>query len=143
MNAADRLQFSKLVRAPRERVFAAWTQPELLKQWWGPEGVSCPEAHVDLRAGGKYRLANLQPDGQIIWIVGTFEDVNPPEKLVYNWSIEAMGVASTLVTVLFNEHPEGTELVLTHERFNAAPVRDMHLQGWGGCVAKLETLLSD
>ena len=141
MSNDDRLQFRKLVRAPRERVFAAWTNPELLKKWWGPGEVTCPEAHVDLQPGGKYRLANLQPDGQTIWISGTFEEVSPPEKLVYDWNVEAMGVVATLVTVEFIEHVEGTELVLTHERFAAPPVRDMHLQGWGGCIEKLSRLL--
>ena len=38
------LNLSRIIRAPRERVFAAWTDPDLLKQWWGPGPVSCPEA---------------------------------------------------------------------------------------------------
>ena len=141
MSSIERLEYRKFIRAPRERVFAAWTKPELLVNWWGPEKVTCPEAEVDLRVGGKYRLANLQPDGHIIWISGTFETVHPPEKLVYDWNVEAMGVASTLVTVQFNEHADGTELILTHERFSAPAVRDMHLQGWGGCGDKLARLV--
>ena len=142
MTPDNSLQFRTLVRATRERVFEAWTTPELLKKWWGPGEVTCPEAFVDLRPGGKYRLANLQPDGQTIWISGTFEVVNPPEKLVYDWNVEAMGVAATRVTVEFKDHPEGTELILTHENFANPEVRDMHLQGWGGCTEKLDKLLA-
>ena len=81
MPANQRLTYKKIIRAPRERVFAAWTKPELLKRWWGPGEVTCPEAEVDLQVGGKYRLANLQPDGKVIWISGTFEQVSPPKKL--------------------------------------------------------------
>jgi uncharacterized protein YndB with AHSA1/START domain len=142
MADTEKLQLRKLIRAPRERVFAAWTKPELLLQWWGPGEVTCPEAHVDLKPGGAYRLANQQPDGSIVWIAGFFEQVVPPEKLVYNWNVEAMGVANTLVTVLFNTHADGTELVLTHERFADGQVRDMHGEGWDKCFAKLEQLVT-
>ncbi len=135
------LSLNRFIRAPREKVFAAWTDPELLRQWWGPGPVSCPEAHVDLREGGAYRLANLEVDGSITWITGRFERVRPPEELAYTWSVSIVPGEPTLVRVLFLSHPEGTELVLTHERFAVEAVRDMHVQGWGQCIDKLEALL--
>jgi uncharacterized protein YndB with AHSA1/START domain len=134
---ATSLQLSRVIRASPEKVFRAWTEPEALKQWWGPGPVTCPEAHVDLREGGAYRLANLQPDGTIVWISGRFERVRPPEELVYTWTIGSDD-EPTVVRVRFLPHPEGTELVLTHDRFAAAAVRDMHLEGWSGCLDKLE-----
>ena len=136
------LTLSRVIRASREAVFAAWTNPELLTQWWGPGPVSCPEAHVDLREGGTYRLANLQVDGSITWISGRFERVREPEELVYTWKIGTEPGEPTLVRVVFLPHAEGTELVLTHERFAVAAVRDMHLQGWDACVDKLEAMLA-
>ena len=135
------LTLSRVIRAPREKVFSAWTRPELLTQWWGPGPVSCPEAHVDLREGGAYRLANLEVDGSIVWISGRFERVRVPDELVYTWNVSIIPGEATLVRVLFLPHPEGTELVLTHERFAVEAVRDMHLQGWGGCLDKLEKFL--
>ena len=57
------LSLTRVIRAPLEKVFAAWTRPELLRQWWGPGPVTCPEAEVDLREGGAYRLANVEADG--------------------------------------------------------------------------------
>ena len=136
------LKLTRIIHAPRAEVFAAWTDPEILRQWWGPGSVTCPEAHIDLRDGGVYRLANLETNGSITWISGRFERVRVPEELVYTWSISILPSESTLVRVLFLPHPEGTELVLTHERFVADSVRDMHLQGWGECIDKLETLLA-
>ena len=136
------LTLSRVIRAPREAVFAAWTNPELLTQWWGPGPVSCPEAHVDLREGGTYRLANLQVDGSITWISGRFERVRKPEELVYTWKIGTEPGEPTLVRVLFLSHAKGTELVLTHERFGVEAVRAMHLQGWGQCIDKLDALLA-
>ena len=139
---ATMLNLSRVIRAPREKVFAAWTQPELLRQWWGPGPVSCPEAEIDLREGGAYRLANLQADGSIVRISGHFERIRAPEELVYTWSLSEMPGGPTLVRVEFRWHAEGTELVLTHERFAVEAVRDMHLQGWGFCIDKLEGLLT-
>jgi uncharacterized protein YndB with AHSA1/START domain len=135
------LNVRRVIRAPREDVFAAWTEPELLRQWWGPGPVTCPEAEVDLREGGAYRLANREPDGKIVWISGRFERVRAPEELVYTWRVGEADGAPTLVRVKFLPHAEGTELILTHERFAVEAVRDMHLQGWGGCIDKLEMML--
>ena len=136
------LSLTRIIKAPRETVFAAWTDPELLKQWWGPGPVTCPEAHVDLREGGAYRIANLEEDGSITWISGTFQKVRAPEELVYTWSVNIVPGDPTLVRVSFLPHAEGTELILVHERFAVEAVRDMHLQGWNGCIDKLETMLS-
>jgi uncharacterized protein YndB with AHSA1/START domain len=134
-----RLAISRIIRAPRESVFEAWTTPSLLTQWWGPEGVECPSAEIDLREGGEYRIANRHADGSITWISGVFERVRPPEELVYSWNIGVPGADGSRVTVEFRSHQMGTELVLTHERLDGR-VRDMHLQGWIGCLAGLEGL---
>jgi uncharacterized protein YndB with AHSA1/START domain len=136
------LSATRIIKAPRPRVFTAWTTPELLKKWWGPGPVSCPEAHVDLRVGGEYRIANLELDGSITWISGIFESIAPPAQLVYSWNVSILPGDATLVTVDFREHPLGTELVITHDRFTEPAVRDMHLLGWGGCLDKLEALLA-
>jgi uncharacterized protein YndB with AHSA1/START domain len=136
------LTISRVIRAPREKVFSAWTTPELLTQWWGPGLVTCPEAHVDLREGGAYRLANLEADGSIVWISGRFERVRAPEELVYTWNVSIIPHEATLVRVRFQVHPDGTELVLTHERFAVEAVRDMHLQGWNGCLDKLAVFMT-
>lgn len=136
------LNMTRLIRAPREKVFAAWTEPALLMRWWGPGPVTCPEAHVDLREGGDYRLANLQPDGSTTWISGRFETVRPPEELVYTWRIGGLVNEPTLVRVKFLPHRHGTKLVLTHERFAVEAIRDMHAQGWSGCLDKLEAMLA-
>lgn len=139
---ATELALTRIIRAPREKVFAAWTDPKLLVQWWGPGPVTCPEAEMDLRAGGAYRIANREPDGSILWIHGRFERVEKPKELVYTWTVGDNPGLPTLVTVSFLSHPEGTELQLRHERFTDPASRDMHLQGWGGCVDKLEVLLA-
>lgn len=136
------LTLTRIIRAPREKVFAAWTTPEQLVKWWGPGPITCPEAQIDLRTGGAYKIANKEQDGSITWISGTYTEVDPPNKVRYEWNVSIVEGPPTLVSVWFHPHPEGTELVIMHERFTDNDVRDMHLQGWGGCVDKLEALFA-
>ena len=123
------------MRAPRERVFEAWTRPEHLRRWWGPRSVRCTEAEIDLRVGGRYRIANELPDGSVVWIVGEFELVAPPERLVYTWLLEPGPPSRERVTVRF-EPKDGatTEVIVVHERIGSVAARDQHEQGWEGCL---------
>ena len=60
MDVENAVRTEQLIAAPREEVFRAWTEPEQLKQWWGPGGYTTQYAEVDLRAGGRYLLV-MQP----------------------------------------------------------------------------------
>ncbi|MCZ6491166.1 MAG: SRPBCC domain-containing protein [Acidobacteria bacterium] len=138
------LTLRRTFQAPREKVFHAWTDPETLKKWWGPEGYETPEAEVDLRVGGRYRLGMRKlPDGEVFFLGGTFREISPPERLVYTWSWEqaSMDVGETLVTVEFREAGQSTEVVLKHELFPNEETREHHNQGWNGCLDKLTKLL--
>jgi uncharacterized protein YndB with AHSA1/START domain len=131
------------IRASPECIFDAWTQPEHLKRWWGPKGVECVDAEVDLRLGGRYRIANQFPDGRILWISGEFEAIERPRKLVYTWRVrDGADDAIERVTVTFNALGEDTEVVVAHERIPSQPMRDMHEQGWVGCLDGLAEYLA-
>ena len=129
----------RTIRAPIERVFAAWITPELLRKWWGPKQVTCIAAEVDLRVGGRYRLGNQFPDGSVVWIAGEFEVVDPPRELVYTWR---MGDAETSerVIVRFAAQDGATEVTIVHERIASAASRDAHEAGWQGCLDGLAEL---
>ena len=127
----------KTIRAKAERLFAAWTSPAQLKLWWGPQGVKCIEAEVDLRCGGRYRIANRLPDWNIFWITGEFEVIEAPRKLVYTWRIEPETESSERVTVQFEQSGDDTEVIVTHERIASEEVRKIHEQGWYGCLEGL------
>lgn len=132
----------RTIRASPERVFAAWTTPEQLMQWWGPEGVRCPSAEVDLREGGAYRIGNAMPSGDTVWISGIFELIERPNKLVYTWSVEPSTSAPETVTVRFEPRNEGTEVIIVHERILSEAARDQHAHGWHGCVDGLVDMLT-
>jgi uncharacterized protein YndB with AHSA1/START domain len=122
------------IQAPPEMLFAAWTEPAQLLRWWGPEGVACADAQVDLRAGGAYRIANRMPDGSLIWICGVFEAIEAPVRLVYSWRLEGSAGPAERVTVEFVRDGEATEVVVKHERIADAAARASHERGWEGCL---------
>ena len=144
----------RVIAAPVERVFAAWTTPDLLRAWFGPAGVTCIAAEVDLRVGGAYKLGNRLPDARVVWITGTFERIEAPHKLVYTWRVSERSRApvargrertdddgdnahASLVTVDFIARGTATEVIVTHERVATATLRDDHERGWNGCLDKL------
>jgi glutathione S-transferase len=132
----------RLIRAPAQRLFDAWTQPALLLQWWGPRGVTCIGAEVDLRVGGAYRLGNRFPDGRVVWIHGQFEEIAPPHRLCYTWSLEGDPRPPERVTVRFEPQGAATEVIVVHERIGSPELRERHAASWEGCLDGLEALAS-
>jgi uncharacterized protein YndB with AHSA1/START domain len=134
------LVLTRTLPAPPERVFKAWTDPEALTRWWVPvEGMSCPEAEVDLRVGGRHRITMRNTQGELLSVGGVYREVTPPTRLVYTWSWTGTsddGI-ETVVTVEFRPAGERTELVLTHEGFPDQVRCDRHEGGWTGCLGHL------
>jgi uncharacterized protein YndB with AHSA1/START domain len=135
------LRITRTFPASRERVFDAFTKPEQLMQWWGPAGFTLPRAELDLRVGGIYRFAMQPPQGDVMYLRGTFKQITRPQRLVYTWAWEAMPQMETLVTIDFNEAEGDTEVVLTQEPFPNADAVHQHDQGWQAGLDKLEQVL--
>ncbi|HEX9842261.1 MAG TPA: SRPBCC domain-containing protein [bacterium] len=128
--------------AARERVFRAWTDPAALRAWSCPLGFTVAEVQVDLRVGGIYRVAMQPPDKSEPSVAfGTYREISPPERLVYTWQWEGGEMGETLVTVEFRDLGGETEVVLVHELFPAADVRDLHNEGWVSCLEHLAQAL--
>jgi uncharacterized protein YndB with AHSA1/START domain len=82
-SAGAKVIAERIINAPRELVFKAWTDPEQVKHWWGPKDHTAPVAKADLRVGGKYHYAMRSPDGQDFWTTGVYKEFAPPERVVY------------------------------------------------------------
>lgn len=139
------MRLTRRFAAPRERVFEAWTDPALLRRWWAAlQGWETSTAEVDLRPQGRYLLSMRDPEsGAEYTVVGEYVDVRRPERLAYTWTWEGeaeimQGSEGTLVVVEFLERGGETEVVLTHQGFADARIRDLHGEGWEGCLANLE-----
>jgi uncharacterized protein YndB with AHSA1/START domain len=137
------LRVSRTIRADADTLFRAWTDPRALMHWWRREadGWAFADASVDLRVGGRYRLAMTGPDGRTHAAVGVYREVERPLRLVFTWDWEdpASTVGETIVSVEFKDAgAEGTEVVLVHERFAEAARRSRHEQGWTELLRMLE-----
>ena len=137
----ERIEVRRVVQAPRERLFQAWTDADELMRWWGPMGLEPAGASVDLRVGGRYRISMRPAGGEPAHAFGEFHEVEPPRRLVYTWAWEGGefdGLSATLVTVEFRSRgAQATEIVLTHERLEPEAV-EAHRAGWADSLARVD-----
>ena len=138
------LHIRRVYEAPVAAVWAAWTDPEQMKQWMGPNDAPREsEVTTDVRVGGRYRIVMHSPDGETHRVVGVYREVVLNKRLVYTWAWESTPERESLVTVEFKPSGDGTEVVLAHQRFADREARDKHLQGWIVCLDRLGRLVSD
>ncbi|WP_373046881.1 SRPBCC domain-containing protein [Vulgatibacter sp.] len=134
------LEMRRVLPAAPEVVFAAWTMPERMQQWFAPGAMSAA-VEVDLRVGGSYRIEMRDPDGSVHATHGTWREIVPNRRLVFTWGWEGPDRHESLVTVELFDRGGSTELLLRHERLASAESRSQHEQGWLGCLEKLERVL--
>jgi uncharacterized protein YndB with AHSA1/START domain/predicted enzyme related to lactoylglutathione lyase len=143
--AVSALVIRRVLKAPRERVFAAWTQPDTLRRWLAPGEMHVAELNFDARVGGAYRIAMLTPDGEPFVVHGAVRELRAPERLSMTWQWENdEGVPEgneTILTLDFYDRDGDTELVLMHENLTDAESRERHEHGWNDILDKLPGLL--
>jgi uncharacterized protein YndB with AHSA1/START domain len=93
--------------APREKVFRAWIEPELVAQWLGPKSTTMRIDHWDARTGGSYRYAALQDSEEVAAFYGSFHEVRPYERLVQTFTWEGMPDGVSLETMTFEDLGDG------------------------------------
>jgi uncharacterized protein YndB with AHSA1/START domain len=146
------LQIRRIFAAPREKVFAAWTQRQGVEQWMCRDvpshQVVFPE--FDVKTGGRYVIDVKDTKTGVEYVGrGTYLEVKPPEKLVFTWGwtkkqsdrSDAILHPETEVTVEFHARGESTEVVLTHTGFQTTKEHDDTNTGWNGCFDVLEAFL--
>lgn len=142
------LTISRTIRAPRQKVFEAFTKPDLLKQWFRPRGFAVVDVALDARVGGRYRVTMRPRSGSTETVTGEYREVKAPERLVFTWNWESkeMGtIGETLITVTFDErraeHGVETDVRLLHSGFPVPEARDGHSQGWNSVLNGLVDLV--
>lgn len=131
------LTTTRLIKAPAEKLFSAWLDPEMLAKFMAPgPGMSVPKAETDPKIGGRFDIVMKAGDKEIPhW--GFYKEITPHERLVFTWE-SPFSVEGSTVTVTFTDQPEGTEVSLTHVRFPSEESRDNHDKGWTHILAVLE-----
>ena len=145
--ATNTLRLARVFNAPRERVFAAWTEAEQFMRWMCPDGYGIDVCELDVQPGGAWRAKGYKPDGERFAKSGVYLEVKRPELLVFTWAHHQVEDWSSLrghettVRVEFRAIGSKTELVLTQGPFIDAPSFAGHDFGWKGTFDKLDIFL--
>jgi uncharacterized protein YndB with AHSA1/START domain len=141
------LVISRLVRAPRAKLWQAWTDPKLLKQWWCPKPWTTEVRAFDLRPGGAFHTFMQGPDGGTSDNPGCFLEIVAPSRIVFTsaltagWRPQTPWMPFTAIITMADE-ADGTRYVATVMHPDQA-TRDSHeelgfFDGWGTCITQLE-----
>jgi len=144
---AQDLTISRLLRAPRARLWQAWSDPQLLKEWWCPKPWTTEVRAFEMRAGGDFYTFMRGPDGGTSDNPGCFLEVVPQRRIVMTsmltggWRPAQPWLPMTAVITMADEG-EGTRYI-AHVMHPDAATRDRHAEmgfheGWGTCITQLE-----
>jgi uncharacterized protein YndB with AHSA1/START domain len=137
------LEMKRILPAAPERVFAAFTNPNELAKWWGPEGFSVPNLKFRARSGESYRIEMQPPTGDPFHLTGEFREVDRPARLAYTFAWEPADAddVETLVSLAFRDLGDSTEVALTQGPFENEARLQLHRDGWRESFDKLERLV--
>jgi uncharacterized protein YndB with AHSA1/START domain len=154
---------ARVFNAPRDLVWKCFTDPERMKQWWGPKGVKILKAKMDLRPGGSYHYGMQTPDGKVMWGKFVYRKIDPQDRIEFinsfsdesggltrhpfapNWPLELLSVftfedqsgGKTKFTIRWTPHNATAEEQKTFDDGHASMT-----QGWGGTLDQLEAYLA-
>ncbi len=138
------LVVQRKIKASPERLFDAWTKPELMQQWFhAGQKMTTPVAEADLKVGGPWRVVMRGESGKEYPTNGKYLVIDRPNKLVFTWHPMEQADFETTVTLRFKKvSEEFTEMTLTHEGLRDQDWYKRHNEGWVACVDNLESWLT-
>ena len=141
-----KVAITRLFRAPRARVFEAWTQARHLACWFGPNGFTFPSCEADARPGGVFTLCMRSPEGKDYWVRGVYREARPPERVVITCTLhDEHGVprVDELIEVTLAERDGHTSLELlatcSGRGDEAAAMLGRMPKGWSQTIARLSS----
>jgi uncharacterized protein YndB with AHSA1/START domain len=145
MTAELRLHLERVLPAAQGRVFALVSEPQLLAQWWGPNGFSVPSVEIDARVGGHYRIEMKPPDADAFFLSGEFREVEPQSCLAYTfrWEPPDLDDRETVVVLSLESFGESTLLTVDQGDFATEERRELHVQGWSESIDRLAELIAN
>lgn len=150
VEANRELVLTRLINAPREKVYAAWTQPDLLVQWFAPKPWSTAHAEMDVRVGGSNAITMRSPEGQDYPNKGVYLEVVPNERLVITDAFTSAWEPSQkpfMTIILTFEEEDGKTRYTARVCHWTVADREAHekmgfQEGWGQCTDQLEALVA-
>lgn len=138
------LTVTRVLDAPRAVVFRAWTDPDQIARWWGPQGFTTTSYDIDVRPGGAFRMAMRSPEGTLHRKVGAYREIVAPERLVFRFAWEGEDGNpghETIVTVSFADLGGKTRLTLHQAIFATREACDSHRAGWTSCLERFASYI--
>ncbi len=137
------LELDRVLPAPPDAVFAAFTNPKVLRRWWGPEGFTILSLDFEPRAGTQYRIEMRPPEGKAFYLSGELREVDPPARLVFSfvWEDPDPDDIENVTTLSFRDLGDSTEVFLRQAPFKTEARRALHDDGWSDSFDKLDALL--
>ena len=138
------LAMERFLPAPPASVFTAFTDPDKMRRWWGPEGFTIADLRFQAQVDEDYRIEMQPPGGDAFYLTGEFREVDAPIRLAYTfvWEPPDPDDVETLVVLSFADLGVSTGVALTQGAFKTEARRALHRDGWTGSFDKLERLLS-
>src|SRR3990170_1407524 len=148
---------ARIFDAPRELVWRAWTDPRIVKRWWGPKGFTTPVCEIDLQIGGRYLYCIRSPEGKDYWGTGVYREIVPLDRVIStdsfadekgnvvpatHYGMSADVPLEMLVTVTFEDLGGKTRMTLRHEGLPAGEMSDGAGAGWNESFDKLAEVLA-
>lgn len=142
---AKTLRIVRDFRAPMERVFDAFVNPETVKEWWGPEWMDTPEVELDVRVGGSWCTTMINAEGGRHTVSGVYHIIEPHSRLVYTWGWVEDGVRGheTIVDITLIQIEGGTRFTMVQSLFESTEARDGHDEGWSSALNCLEKCINN
>jgi uncharacterized protein YndB with AHSA1/START domain len=136
------LDMTRVLNAPVQAVFEAFSESNALVKWFGPMGFTIPDLRFRPVVGDSYRIEMRPPDGGSFHLTGEFRDVDPPTRLSYTfvWEDPDPDDVETLVALSFRDLGGTTEVLLSQGPFKTQARRELHCRGWTESFDKLERL---
>ncbi|HEY1091299.1 MAG TPA: SRPBCC domain-containing protein [Burkholderiaceae bacterium] len=133
------VSFSRNYPVAPEKVWRAWTDPQALSRWFA--GGQVTAAEIDLREGGRYRIA-FKGEGEAHEVSGEYQEVQPHSRLVFTWAFQSTPERASRISITLKALAEGgTEMDFVHDRFFNEEARANHERGWLFFIEKLGELL--
>lgn len=130
-----------------QRMFEVWTDPDIVKVWFGRDAQSLQSAEIDLRPGGKYRFIRSSDPQQTVGFEGEYLEIERDSKLVFSWrhivehaSGEREETPSSRVEVTFTADGDGTQVYLVHSGISTEDARKGIGGGWNSSFGKIAAL---
>jgi uncharacterized protein YndB with AHSA1/START domain len=143
--ADEELLITRTFEAPASLLFTLWSKSEHMKRWMGPANFTCPEAQIDFRVGGAYRVIITSPEHGESGFSGVYREIERDKRIVFTFAWDNDGASAgleMLVTITFEERDGKTVQTFHQKRFVDVERRDRHVNGWNRIFDKLEAYVA-